>query len=99
MMKPIKSNKMKIFWHSKILMCALDDTDMLLYVHSYQLTRDSSVGRAEDCSGFKPDILRSVVRLRLAGRDIFLFVERKYRTALPCAQLIAYLSNGGVDCG
>ncbi len=33
-------------------------------------TRDSSVGRAEDCSG-QTDILRSAVRLRLAGTSFF----------------------------
>ena len=30
-------------------------------------SRDSSVGRAEDCSGIKSVILRSLVRIRLAG--------------------------------
>lgn len=33
--------------------------------------RDSSVGRAEDCSGHVQAILRSVVRIRLAGTFVF----------------------------
>ena len=36
--------------------------------------RDSSVGRAEDCSGMNQEILRSPVRLRFAGIDIFTYL-------------------------
>ena len=35
------------------------------------MTRDSSVGRAEDCSWYDADILRSPVRLRFAGCGFF----------------------------
>ena len=47
------------FWSRKLdLDCVLLET---------WPTRDSSVGRAEDCSMIKLEILRSAVRLRLAG--------------------------------
>ena len=41
-------------------------------------TRDSSVGRAEDCSRESPDILRSAVRLRLAGKRVFSHPEFRH---------------------
>ena len=44
---------------------------------SLHMSRDSSVGRAGDCSGLNSDISRSAVQIRLAGLP-FLFEKNKH---------------------
>ena len=52
------------------------------------MSRDSSVGRAGDCSGTNPDISRSAVQIRLAG--LFKNLIALYSEMLPLSLLAEY---------